>query len=682
LLPADAEKDFAAFGIEFCQATDLARRAITLLRWSQSTLGETRQAIHKVVTASGDGDTRSLLGALSVGKAAAAAVEPLKDVQRELRSASGKREDITCKETEHAVLEELADPLNALKAAKKYAESEVARVFTDIRDDTISNWKTMYRDTTSGLSPARLVVGSGHDKSVTAFLSKGEYEVPEKFFGNAGLQRAVALSFYFALLEKHPRDLGFAIMDDPVLSLDDGHRERWSREILRPWMKHIQFIVATHQEQFLLNCRNDFLAGNVYELNERPWMRPVSWKPGTRLKRVEEDLESSPSNTPNQMRMYCEELLATLETYAHKPFVCQQLFSSIPAYAALPATDPLATEKRTEILAVLNDNRVTSVVNAGSHHGTQANVTIAMCRDCHAELLKANRHFQTELARLEKEHSHSRRKIIISTTVVAFAGLPREATRNDPIELCVIGRAAAREESWVVDDTGELGVTSIASGGAVLVTSDVLNPVARPGQWALLADEDVACNAGDLVAARCADGSHLLRRVWSDGDSWTLQSVNSVRPIISVAAPKVNSAIRKVVGVLYEEHRTPGSSTGPATIEWQPRGDFREDWISKLVCVRVEGGSLDPIARAGQHVLIDKEPTTDHRKVTNGDLAVVDTKVDSIGRVIKRVYHRESHCILIRPNPVDPHPPEILDEAQLASAEFFVVRGVLFESND
>jgi hypothetical protein len=283
LLPADAEKDFAAFGIEFCQATDLARRAITLLRWSQSTLGETRQAIHKVVTASGDGDTRSLLGALSVGKAAAAAVEPLKDVQRELRSASGKREDITCKETEHAVLEELADPLNALKAAKKYAESEVARVFTDIRDDTISNWKTMYRDTTSGLSPARLVVGSGHDKSVTAFLSKGEYEVPEKFFGNAGLQRAVALSFYFALLEKHPRDHGrsrsFArrwpsrtmVTRDPE-TLDETHsvhRCDTSRAVLVELPKRLSCWKCVRAKRATLDAPRQLEARNPFETCRR-----------------------------------------------------------------------------------------------------------------------------------------------------------------------------------------------------------------------------------------------------------------------------------------------------------------------------------------------------------------------------------------------------------------------------
>ena len=42
---------------------------------------------------------------------------------------------------------------------------------------------------------------------------------------------------------------------------------------------------------------------------------------------------------------------------------------------------------------------------------------------------------------------------------------------------------------------------SISPGAAVLVAGDALDPVARFGQWALLASEEVAPNDEDLVAA-------------------------------------------------------------------------------------------------------------------------------------------------------------------------------------
>ncbi len=111
---------------------------------------------------------------------------------------------------------------------KLYAEGEVLSVFSDIREHTIANWRTLYPERASGLAPARLVVGTGRDKSVTALLSKAEYEVPEQFFGNAGLQRTVALSFYFALLVKHPGGLGFVIMDDPILSRVTAKQNSWT----------------------------------------------------------------------------------------------------------------------------------------------------------------------------------------------------------------------------------------------------------------------------------------------------------------------------------------------------------------------------------------------------------------------------------------------------------------------
>jgi SOS-response transcriptional repressor LexA len=204
--------------------------------------------------------------------------------------------------------------------------------------------------------------------------------------------------------------------------------------------------------------------------------------------------------------------------------------------------------------------------------------------------------------------------------------------------------------------------------------------VAKRGQWVLLAADDVACNDGDLVAATCASGDLLLRRIWSNGDSWTFEAINAVRPVNSVIAPKVDSAVRKIVGVLYEPSRRAKSITGDTIREWQHRADFQVAWLENLASVYVEGTSLDPIARAGQRVLIDRQPAHDHSHVRNGELAVVDTNVDGIGRVIKRVYHLGDECILISPNPVDPHSPEILTKAQLVEAKFWIVCGVLFET--
>ncbi len=680
-LAEGVEDEFAACAKEFQREVENARTAIETLKWSQSKLGETERALHSAVTATSEQNKDSLLASLSVGKEAAAVVAPLKSAREELDWANSKREEIKKTEIDLTLLEELRSPLDDLKAVKKYAETEVRSVFADIQDSTLENWKILYPETSSGLAPARLVVGSGRDRSVIALLSKGHYEVPEQFFGNAGLQRAVALSFYFALLQKHPGGLGFAIMDDPILSLDDGHRESWSRKILKPWMGQLQFIVATHQAHYLTNCRSDFADGQIVELNPRRRRSRISWRPGDRLDRAAEELERAPSNAPTEMRKYREDLLYTLDAYSPAPFFNpNDLTGSLTEYSRFPESHPLAGSARTKILQTLRDSQVTSVLDPGSHALTEADVTAEMIQTCLRVLRERDGTVRSEFDRLERLRRHSQRHTAISSSLVPFVQIPDEACWDESIQVVEYGRAAAREESWVVDVADDPSVMFLRAGNAVLVAADTLDPVAKRGQWVLLAHEEVSCKDGDLVSASCVSGDRLLRRIWSSGENWTLQSINPVEPVADVTVPKTEVMPRKIVGVLYEPRRTIGVCCDVTITEWQPRSDFQVAWFSNFAAVIVEGRSLDPIARAGQKVLIDKEPASDYRTVKNGDLAVIETNVDSIGRVIKRVYRMQDNCVLISPNPVERHPPELLNRQQLSRAKFWGVQGVLFES--
>src|SRR5262249_18622256 len=158
------------------------------------------------------------------------------------------------------ILGQIRGWLEPLKMLAKYAVAEVAAVFEGIKDKTIVHYQLLYSGPRDGLGLARLVLGTGRDKTVEARLSGGSFEVPSQHFANAGQQRAFALAFFFALLDRHPGGLGFVLMDDPILSLDDDHRESWSGNILRPKLEALQIILATHQRQFLNNCRYDFQA--------------------------------------------------------------------------------------------------------------------------------------------------------------------------------------------------------------------------------------------------------------------------------------------------------------------------------------------------------------------------------------------------------------------------------------
>ncbi len=135
-------------------------------------------------------------------------------------------------------LKTLKEPLDILKKLSKYAVTKTITIFNEIKDKAIINWKLLYPENSTGLYPSSLVMSGGRDKSIESLLIHGDYEVPGPPFANAGLQRAIALSFLCALFDKHPKGLGFIVFDDPILSLDDEHRERWSGKILTCRMQH------------------------------------------------------------------------------------------------------------------------------------------------------------------------------------------------------------------------------------------------------------------------------------------------------------------------------------------------------------------------------------------------------------------------------------------------------------
>jgi hypothetical protein len=256
------------------------------------------------------------------------------------------------------------------------------------------------------LALTRLHLHHGRDKRVEAYLAGPGYEVPSQYVGNAASLRAVALAFFFALLSRHPGGLGFVLMDDPILSLDDDHREAWSANVLRGALSSTQVIVATHQRQFFNNCRADFRPGRLIELNPRTRRaeatRRLTFRPGDRLERAEEIFDIAVSSVPNEMRKYREDLLSTLDTYSPDPlFIAGNWKRSLETYTALKPPHLLASSNQQTIARMLNDPKVTRVLDAGSHAATEANVSEAMMRECLQVLVTLDGFFRKELDRLD-----------------------------------------------------------------------------------------------------------------------------------------------------------------------------------------------------------------------------------------------------------------------------------------
>lgn len=696
LCPLGAEQEFGEACEPFLEAFRAAWRAMGVAEWSVAHHTTLADRLARVLTSSDDGDS-SLSTALARGKDAAADVAPLRQVHDGLAKAAVDASEVVGAEKRMATLTEIRSAVDEIKNLGKYAEGEVELVFGGIRDKTAEYLASLYPNSNPDLSLTRLHLNKGRDKSVEAYLKADTFEFPGHPVANAGFQRAVALAFYFAILGRHPGGLGFVVMDDPILSLDDNHREAWSANVLKPCLSATQVILTTHQRQFLNNCRPDFTPGRLVELNPRTTSRRITWRPGDRLDRAVAMMDTDWINAAAEMRKYREELLITFDAYSPTPFFNRKnLTDSFTAYAGFSPPHPLAGSN-IRIAAALKEGKITSVLDPALHAMTEADVTESMVRGCLAELQKIDQMFKKEVERLEDlrlrdlraktvngAHAPPSPEVGAEESSSPQVTIPFELLRvgderaswAEGLSLSVIGTAAAQTRGCVVDLADHPQATSLPPGGAVLVVGDGLSPLARTGQWAMLAKDDEIVGDGDYAAVIDQAGNRYLRRIWSEKDSWLLETINPLASIPPTMVRKCASKARKVIGICFVSEREPKPGGGRGINEWHPRQDFTAHQLGGLSGITVRGTSLEPIAASG-HVVLVGQKVTGFTGIDTGMLAVVETDDELVGNVIKRVYPQDRALLLVSPNSVEPREPLLVTRDKLRAV--WPVRGVLFE---
>ncbi len=672
--PQNPSSTFVLAAAKFQDALTQASRSLDLLDWS----GYFHQTVSDHLKEQLCGpDAASLLARLSAGKEAAAQIRPLSTVRKTLQDAVVKIQALEAEEADANLLLEMENPLSKLKNLSKYAAEEVKATFAEIKEKTVENWKLLYPEQPTGMIPFGLSMKKGKDKSVEGLLSGSDYTVPLHFFANAGWQRAMALSFYYAMLERHPLGLNFYILDDPILSLDDEHRERWANKLLQPSLANFQVVLASHQKIFLNNCRHHFAPDCSIELNPRVRKGRITWNPGHHLLRAHEHIQIDSSNTANMLRQYEEYLLMTVDAYSGTPFWNQNdVAGSLNAYRNFTRPHPLAQSgNNVKICTILSERAVTSVLNPGSHTATQSQVTHAMVQDCLTRLDACDTILRREIEELEENRLREMRSTPIPSRIIPFPSIPESASWNQDINITVMGGAAARSGHYVVDLAGEATTVALSSGSALLVTSDTLDPIAKKGQWVIVGDDLTDREPGALAAVNTPQGRYL-RRVWPDREHWILQSVNPIAPIPSLSVPKISANAKRIVGVIYK-HEPPPSTAG--TNEWLAHGRGITRELTSAQAINVIGDSLTPIALRGQRVLID-QPLSDLSSVSDGILAVVETEAAQVGLVIKRIFFKGDQAVLLSPNPVDAIAPLLIPKSQITRV--WPLRGVLFEAHE
>lgn len=570
-------------------------------------------------------------------------------------------------------LNELADSADPIKALKQNVRSEViGLVEGELGERTKSYYELLYENEV--LEYEKLTPGHAGNPDIkdqiNLYLRAGKHLVPMGPYSNAGRMRALILCFGFALLERSSGSLGLLILDDPTLSLDDEHKARFVDNLVEPAMKNNQVILGTHYERFFDDCKPVFQDG--IELKMIPRRRAcdqVEFETDNLLARVQQSLDENSGNwreVGGNLRIWIEKTLATISGYCPSPFlVFNKIDQSIENYANV--IDPvIATEERTTIVQALRCRHVNRIRHK-LHHNEPVNRpdvedVLQMLQQCRKSVEKEIRRFKGLY-----QHALLGRGRGQGTGVVLTISSFREHLIYKNLE--VVREAAAAHNAqgieWDVNDEYPLEAYPV-----VLLRSKVISPISLPGQYLVLDWEEREPESKDLVVVETNDGKRYVRRIWIKEDMTVVfEGANPTTPYEPVRVVGGNCKVRRIVGVLYDNVQIPLGGEGE---EWVP-ASLCDGWFDRIVGVRVYGTSLEPVARNGQIVLIEK---TDLRgTILNDMLACVSVR--DKGDFIKRCYVKESQCILCAVNQTEREAPIAVDME--AIQQVYTLKGILFE---
>lgn len=347
----------------------------------------------------------------------------------------------------------------------------------------------------------------------------------------------------------------------------------------------------------------------------------------------------------------------------------------IARYESLRGPNPLASPQKDNLCKALAMNEIARVLDPGSHSLTEDDLTKPMVTKC-LELIKKHieGNLNSELVRLKDLRKRKKSGKIID----AATSKTTSFTFNETKIINQIGRAAARPDSWVVDEAEQEATAAIQNFACVHVTGNTFDPVARCGQCILLSGLDDVPEEGDLVVGEISEHEKFLRRISFNDESAFLYSINPLKITAPLQIDRNDLSVHRVIGVLYEPCRHCSAENLNGN-EWHPCENIDPSYFENMKMIAVEGNSLEPIARKGQNVLVKEGVMPQGGAIETGGLAVIETNDESIGNEIKRVYPNVDIWILVSPNPLEAYAPHVVPVENIK--KIWPLKGVIFESN-
>ncbi len=504
-------------------------------------------------------------------------------------------------------------------------------------------------------------------------MRAGNKLVPAEPFCNSGRLRALALSFVFALLDQSKDTLALLILDDPTLSFDDDHMARFVDGLVASCLARRQVILATHYYEFY--NRAEAVFSDEERLQLPPRRRPadgVSFEPLDLLERVEAALKEGSGawlEMSINLRKWAERALDTISGYCPEQFV---VFNNFPATVEnyKNITDShIATPNRDLIVRAFRSPQFERVRNA-SAHGSTVPPSPTEVKDGLKVLIGCRKAVKKEITRFKELYRHRQLGRALSSRPTSQLLSLKTVLRGATLD--VVAAAAAASGRGGVDS---IETTEIRLDGCqiALIKQDILDPIARRGQYVLLDAHERLPSDEDLVIVETEEGKRYARRFWNSDKGPYLEGVNSTSCFPPVQIKAGSYKVRRIVGVLFDG---PGATVSDASDEeWCPASADAAKNISKLKVVRVVKTSMEPLARDGQVVLIHQEDAK--AELRAGDLACVNA--EDVDNVVKRCYPGKETWILCPVNPTIVEDPICVDAAKIRQA--YRLAGVLFEAD-
>ncbi len=630
-IPAEYEEEFAGEFSDYGDTLLKSKQYVELCKNASSNRETVSEALKYLLSESKeDSATEAFRGILERGRATNETLKALEDILIKTRGLFKSAKIAEELRKRIRMLREIAESADSIKALKLSVRKEViGLVEGELGERTKLYYESLYENEV--LEYAKLTPGNAANpdikNEINLYLRAGNHLVPMVPYSNSGRVRALILSFIFALLEKSCGSLGLLLLDDPALSLDDAHKARLVNRIIGQVLDSQQVVLATHYQRFYELSKRVFVDETVLEMVPRCGNNEVSFEAGDILERIKSEFQESPGiwrDLAGNLRIWIEKSMNTLNGYCPIKFRrLDDLVGSISAYGRI--NDPrIEGENQKLIVGILNRAFIEEIRRLCHPEDAQ----VEEFEDALGKLMECKKYVDEEIKRMKKIYQEDLEALAIQPRVEIIK--VEDWQRHSVDNITVLREAAAAHNAqgieWDVSDEYRLEGHSV-----VLLRSEVISPIALPGQYLVLDWQDREPESGDLVIVETDDGKRYVRRIWKKEDKTiVLEGSNPTTPYEPVHIIGGECRVRRIVGVLYDNVDVALGGEGE---EWVPR-NLSDGWFDRVVGVRVGGTSLEPVVRNGQIVLVE---TQDMRQdISNDMLACVSVRNE--GDFIKQGY--------------------------------------------